>query len=271
MSHKKYLNLRIFTMGIGFLLNVGFIVCCVLAILNSKNDALMSVLIPIIISFASIAAIFCVLFGRIFCGFLCPLGFFQDILFKITEKLHLPKLNRDSRFMKFINLFNWVFLGIFLVCVIALIVLLFFPDTLNKISIPFFIVFIIPVVMIVLNSMARRFFCNVCPLGTFIGLFRKISIVNIKKKPDSCIYCGACYEACPMRIKKIFIENKSHDISSINCIYCGECIKKCPKDNALSISILNKTIYSSSKKEFLKMQHEFVSTSKEKNNLNGKE
>lgn len=265
MSHKKYLTLRILGMNIGFVLNVGFIVCCVLAILNPTNDSLRSVLIPIIISFASVAAIFCVLFGRIFCGFLCPLGFFQDLLFKLTEKLHLPKLNRDSRFMKFIDLFNWIFLGVFLVAVISLIVLLFFPEILNKISIPFFIVFIIPVVMIVLNSMARRFFCNVCPLGTFIGLFKKISIVRIKKNPESCIYCGGCYEACPMRIKKVFTENKKHDISSINCIYCGECVKKCPKDDALSISILNKTIYKSSKKDFFNMQHEYVSVLKEKN------
>lgn len=265
MSHKKFLFIRVLSMCLGFILNVGFIVCCVLAILNASNESLRRVLLPIIISFASIAALFCVLFGRLFCGFLCPLGFFQDILARITEILHLPKLNRDSKFMKIINLINRIFLIVFVMLVIALIVLLFFPDVLNKISIPFFIVFVIPIVMIILNSMARRFFCNVCPLGSFIGLFEKLSIVKFKKNPDSCVYCGACYEACPMRIKSVFIENKKHNINMQNCIYCGECIRKCPKDNAISISILNKTIYSSSKKEFLKTQYDEVSFPKKEN------
>ena len=37
-----------------------------------------------------VALLFILLFGRIICGFFCPLGLFQDVLWKVSETLHLP-------------------------------------------------------------------------------------------------------------------------------------------------------------------------------------
>lgn len=267
MDHKKFHNIRLVFMIIGSILNIGFIACCVIAIINSSNEHLRNILLPIIISYVILCLVFYILLGRLFCGFLCPLGLFQDILWKITNKLHLPQLPRDSKFMKVINAFNIFLLIVFLGVIIALIILLaFFSDILAKIKFPMLILYIVPIVMITLNSMARRFFCNVCPLGSFIGLFRKINFVKLKKDNDACTSCGACYESCPMRIESIYLEKEKIDISTSKCIYCGECIKKCPKDNALSITIRNKIIYKSSTEDFLNTQ----SNKKGKENEQGK-
>lgn len=266
MKHSKFNVFRIISMSFGSILNIGFIVCCILLIFNSTNANLRQVLIPIVITYSIVIVLFCLFFGRIFCGFLCPLGFFEDILWRITERLHLPKLPRDSKFMKLIDIFNKFFLIVFILAIIALIVLAFFPDILSKFSIPMFVIFVVPIIMISFNLLARRFFCNVCPLGSFIGLFYKVNIVKLKKNPESCTFCGACYETCPMRIKNVLLENKKENISNTSCIFCGECIRRCPKDDALSILLLNKTLYKSSNKDFLKFQFDEVNVRKSKNN-----
>ena len=157
-------------------------------------------------------------FGRISCGFLCPLGFFQDIIWRVTEKLHLPKLSRNEKFMKVIHIFNRIFLVFFICDIVSLIVIFVFsPQILSKIVIPIFVPIIIVCFMIVLNSFARRFFCNVCPIGSFIGIFERLNIIKLEKDCDTCTMCGACYEACPMRIKNVYTEIQKRDISVSRC------------------------------------------------------
>lgn len=69
--------------------------------------------------------------------FFCSLGLLQDIVWKVTEKLHLPKILRDERFMKIINIFNRVFL-VFFICGISSLVIVgvFFSEVLSRASVP---------------------------------------------------------------------------------------------------------------------------------------
>lgn len=216
-------------------------------------------IVPIIVV-AIIGIAFILLFGRIICGFFCPLGLMQDIVWKITEKLHLPKLPRDDKFMKIINVFNKIFL-VFFICGIAtrVVTSVVAPDILKNAKVPILALVFVPIVMIVVNSFARRFFCNVCPIGSFIGLFERLNIIKLEKDCSECTLCGACYEACPMRIKEIYTETEKANVSSSKCMYCGECIKKCPEDNALSISVCGKRIYTSSQEDFMNNQFTDIS------------
>ena len=117
-----------------------------------------------------------------------------------------------------------------------------------------FVFVLIPMIMIFVNSFARRFFCNVCPIGSFIGLFERLNIVKLEKDCSSCTVCGNCYEACPMRIKELYTELEKKKVSGSRCIYCGECIKKCPEDNVLVITVFGKKVYTSSQEDFLNNQ-----------------
>lgn len=254
MTHKKFHRIR----WISMIAIVLFIICAnVLGRLLSGGGNK-----SFIVAAAGVVGVaFVILFGRIICGFFCPLGFMQDVVWKITEKLHLPKLPRDEKFMKIINIFNRVFLGFF-VCGISFLIIsaIFFPEMIGGVKVPVFVFIVIPIVMIVVNSFARRFFCNVCPIGSFIGLFEKLNIVKLEKDCNACTLCGACYEACPMRIKEIYTETNKTNVSSPQCMYCGECIKKCPEDEALAITICGKKIYKSSKDDFIKNQFTDLST-----------
>ena len=236
----------------------------VLALVRAEDiSSIFENAIPAIIIAAVVALILILLFGRIFCGFFCPLGFFQDVIWKVTEKLHLPKLARNQKFMKVINIINRIFLGFFICGITALIIIIaFFPEILKGISIPLFVPFVAVFFMIILNSFARRLFCNVCPIGSFIGLFERLNVIGRQKDCSSCTMCGACYEACPMRIKSTYTETEKTDISSSRCLYCGECIKKCPKNDALTITAFGKKIYTSSEDDFMKNQFSDISVSR---------
>lgn len=258
MTHKKFHRAR----WISMIIIVAFIISGVIAGGLSSGDSGFNI-IPTIIVAAIVGVSFLLLFGRIICGFFCPLGFLQDIVWKITEKLHLPKLSRDEKFMKVINIFNRVFLGFFICGIIsAAVVGIVSPATLKSFGPPVIVLVIMPIIMIIVNSFARRFFCNVCPIGSFIGLFERLNIIKLEKNCSACTLCGACYEACPMRLKSIYTEMEKTNISSDKCMYCGECIKKCPEDKALAITVCGKKIYKSSREDFLNNQFSDVTVDK---------
>ncbi|MCQ2535699.1 MAG: 4Fe-4S binding protein [Lachnospiraceae bacterium] len=188
--------------------------------------------------------------GRIVCGFLCPFGLVQDLLYKIPfyKKIKEWKGDRILRYLKYV---------ILVVCVIAL-------PILYKLT-PFFCKYICPsgtiagillsladhslfqvfgkiftwklsvlVLIVICSILIYRPFCKyLCPLGAFYGLFNKVSVISMKLDKDKCINCKVCYNACDMCV------DPSEKTNSAECIRCGKCINACPKQ-ALSMGVKNK-------------------------------
>ena len=141
--------------------------------------------------------------GRFICGFLCPFGWFQDLLHKIPgKKLSTAKL-KPLRYLKYVIL----------------------------------IVFVILLPMLVTNSigMGDPFFCKyICPLGALYSIFNPVSLYKYRVDKDKCIKCGKCAKACQMIVDPV--ENSN----SPECIRCGRCRKACPT-NAIQCGIRRKS------------------------------
>ena len=200
-----------------------------------------------------ILAVFGTLLGRFVCGFLCPFGLIQDLLFKIpfVKKIRRLPGEKGLRWLRF------VFLGIFVI------LLPMFVIDFTGLGEPWFCKWICPVgtleggiSLVLLNDAMRgaagflfrwklviliitilssiiiyRPFCRyVCPLGAVYGLFNKISFYRIKIDSEKCVSCGACQKACNLDIPVW----KNPD--SMDCIRCGECKTACPQD-AISTKI----------------------------------
>lgn len=184
--------------------------------------------------------LFGVLLGRAVCGFLCPFGFFQELLYKIpTKKIPKGKWSAKLSYLKY---------------VILLVVVIVVPLTLG---IPAFCKYICPagtleagipltlaneelrallgnlfswkvflLVMIVVSAVfIFRSFCRfLCPLGAFYAFFNKIAFAGVKKDSEKCNGCGKCVRFCKMDIK---------NVGDCECVQCGECIGECP-ERALS-------------------------------------
>lgn len=195
-----------------------------------------------------IILLYCIILGRTICGYLCPAGLLQELLYKIkTPKLKKSKVTRILSYTKYVLLFVFV-IGIPLMYALQE----------NNMPVPGFCKYICPVgtfeggvfllipqsnqdyfamlgglfswkflimLLIVLSSIfIYRVFCRfLCPLGAIYGLFNRLSIIGVKVDKSKCTNCHACVNFCKMDVK---------EVGDHECIMCGECIDVC-KDDAI--------------------------------------
>ncbi len=203
------------------------------------------------------------LFGRLLCGFVCPLGFLQDVSYELRQALHTEGVAMTERLYAVLRFIKWImlllFLGLGLIggsfCDICPAITVSPALAGFKTSV-YFSGFMM-VLVLVSGFFKRRCFCSICPMGYLLGLPHKTSLVKLKKDAVACTECGACYEACPMGIKSVFTlrEGKNEraiDVTTADCILCGECIRRCPEDRALRMTFAGLPIYTASREQFMK-------------------
>ena len=183
-----------------------------------------------------------VLLGRFICGFLCPFGWFQELLHKIpTKKLSTKKL-KPLTYLKYAVLLVMVFLlPAFLVNDVGMGDPFFCkylcPQGVLQGAIPLSLAnsgiraalgslftwkFSILLAVIVLSVVFYRPFCKwLCPLGAFYALFNRVSLFQIKVDKNKCISCGKCAGACKMDVDVTKAPNHTE------CIRCGMCVRAC--------------------------------------------
>lgn len=218
-----------------------------------------------IIAFFGTFIICAVLLGRVLCGFICPLGFVQDVAHEARQALHIEGISLNERLYAILRMVKWVMLIIFLgigfvggsFCDFCPAMAL--SPALAGFKLSLGLGGFIMVIVLVSGFFKRRCFCNICPLGFILGLTHKISLFKLKKDAVACTECGACYEACPMGIKSIFTvregkkgELQKIDVTTADCILCGECVRRCPENNALAITFCGKKIYNADRMKFMK-------------------
>lgn len=183
--------------------------------------------------------------GRFVCGWLCPFGLVQDLLYKIPffkKRKNLP--GHDVLvWLKYVILILFVILLPLLAVDIigqgspwfcklicpsgtlgAGIPLILLNDTLKSAVGGLFVWKVsVLIVLLLLSLWTYRPFCKyLCPLGAVYGLFNPIALYRYQINEKTCISCGNCVRACKMGIKVMETPN------SRECIRCGDCIKACP-------------------------------------------
>lgn len=188
-----------------------------------------------------------VILGRAICGFLCPFGLFQELLYKIPARKF--KLWQPLIYAKYFVLIVFVLTlpavlknaeptfceyicpaGTFEAALPLLVTHAEFRNILGEL---FALKICILATMIFASAIVYRFFCRVlCPLGAIYGLLNSYSFYGLKFEENLCTNCGRCGKICKMGVapncKKI----------SAECISCGDCEKICPQ-GAIRFSFKN--------------------------------
>lgn len=210
-----------------------------------------------IISFLVTLVLFVVLGGRILCGFMCPLGFVQDLFDKLRRVLHIRPVTVSDKMNQVIQPLKWLWTILFLCFVFVggdfcdICPNKIFSPALGGWWVNLALGGFLTIPLIVGSFYIKRFWCLMCPMGFLLGMFHKYNLFQLKKDCTACTECGACYESCPMRLKNIYTEREKENVQTIDCLMCGECIHKCPEDHALSMTFCGKTIYKSSRNIFM--------------------
>jgi ferredoxin-type protein NapH len=177
--------------------------------------------------------------GRILCGWACPFGFVQDLLYKVPYiKFSLPSWTRFVKYGVFAGLV--VAVPIFLTPAFPLYFCRLCPVATVESAVPWAVIngttdvvslavrLGILFAIIILAMGHRRFFCKVlCPLGACLSVFNRFAAV-FPERNANCIDCGACNKVCPMETKSERFG--VYDDRAEECISCLDCQKKCPTD-----------------------------------------
>ncbi len=72
-----------------------------------------------------------------------------------------------------------------------------------------------------------RLLCNTaCPVGTLMGFAAKRAVFHVDINTDKCINCGECERVC----KAECIDLINHTIDVSRCVVCFDCMTVCPND-----------------------------------------
>lgn len=204
------------------------------------------------------------IFGRIYCSVICPLGVMQDVAAWLGKK---QKKNRYS-YSPAKSWLRYGVLGLFIVALIAgvgsFVALLepysaygriasnlfapvygwvnnlfaliaekaesyaFYRTDVWLKSLPTFIIAAVTLVTVfVLAWRNGRTWCNtICPVGTILSFLARFSWFRPVIDTDKCISCKKCERNC----KASCIDISSHKIDYSRCVTCMDCIGNCPKD-----------------------------------------
>jgi len=203
------------------------------------------------------------IFGRIYCSVICPLGIMQDVIAHLR-----PRKNKKVGRYSFSPEVRWLRYPVLVLFIIALLagvgsfVALLAPySSFGRIvtnllrplyeltnnglaaiaehfdnyafyatdvwirSLPTFMIAAVTLVILaVLAWRGGRTYCNtICPVGTILSFISRFSFLKVNFDEDKCRNCAACTKSC----KASCIDFKNHTVDYSRCVVCGNCIDAC--------------------------------------------
>lgn len=180
-------------------------------------------------------------FGRVYCSTMCPIGTLQDIAARSARLTPKSRARRYYRYAPPRNALRYGILAVMLLLLMAgvtAVTSILNPAlTYDRIchdllqsplswTIPASIISTaLLIIILAAGAITGRTLCNtVCPVGTMLGLISRFSIFQIDIDTDLCIQCRRCADVC----KGHCIDLTDHVVDGSRCVCCFDCINVCP-------------------------------------------
>jgi len=221
------------------------------------------------LGWAMITVALTLLFGRVFCNWVCPLGTlsqFAGRLLRTQSPAGPPDRNRYLRsqtikYMLLVALLIMAGFGVLQIGLLDPISLLhrtmttalqpasdlvldipagpeggldrlkFAPGVARRVFAGSFVIGAMVFFLLVLNVFHPRWFCRVlCPLGALLGVLSRFAVFRILRDPDACTGCRLCLTRCEGGC------DPDGNLRLAECFGCMNCLDDCP-EGALRLTI----------------------------------
>ena len=215
-----------------------------------------------------------VLLGKIWCGWICPMGLLNDWAAMLRRKLSIREMQISYRVMCRLRPIKYILLALLVVVPVLITAGILHEDFYlpfcsicpGKSLLPLFagrtqylalntdnmVLLGLSVVLLIFTGITlagmffkERFFCIFCPMLALIHIFKPLTALRLIKEPNACIGCGNCRRSCPMEIQEVYLERTKSDVQKSDCLNCGNCVTACPSDEALQMKFFRLTLFAS--------------------------
>lgn len=174
-----------------------------------------------------ISTVTTLLFGRVYCGWVCPLGAVQELVFIGKYRIRIPK--KVDKYLKYVK---FVILAVFLYLTISTSMYLWGRYEPFKVLFNFGgnrIAFILLLITLGLSMFIERGFCRyICPMGAIFSIISRFSIFGMRINKGKCVNCLRCTrDLCPMG--SLEATQDKIKIDKAECIDCLRCKDICTK------------------------------------------
>jgi len=247
--------------------------------LAKAQEITYKVFIPTLVSVGTFFAMFFFL-NKAFCGWVCPMGTVQEIVYRIGRRLGRPLHRFSQGNVGRVRPIKWLMLLVLVlglpllagmgtvsndfgdsycqVCPSRIATTLLTADTeqialRTSSGINFFFGALGNALFgfVIIAALAvRQPFCRICPLLSWNALFQRLSPMQlVKRQNDKCDKCSVCEKACPMDIHEIGREHGRKAFHE-DCTLCGRCVEYCPDSGVIQIKFFGIPLFKSSRESY---------------------
>ena len=160
------------------------------------------------------------IFGRIYCGYVCPMNTLMIPVNWISNKLKL-QTSKSPKWLKN-GYFTWIALGVSVAVMIL-------SKRLLHVNLPILPFWLVLSVLVTLRYKPEVFHNLICPFGALQRVFGRFARLSEKVDKPACIGCKLCEKDCPSHAIVVSSEDKKADINTALCLQCTNCRQVCPK------------------------------------------
>jgi polyferredoxin len=216
------------------------------------------------------------IFGKSWCGWICPFGLFQDWVAWVRKKLGVREAEFSERTKLYLKRLKeailiyaaltpilislgWVHPDMTLpfcaICPVKIIMPLFAGDaTWLRLDFTNQVLLTLSAILIFFTGLTlvgtffkTRFFCLICPMSALMHLFRPLFLLRLSKEPKACLGCATCRRVCPVDMDSSYGQRKK-EIQDSGCQGCLTCSDNCSSDGALNLKFGPWAVFKSSRR-----------------------
>lgn len=183
--------------------------------------------LPLLAGAALVAALYALLGGRVFCGWVCPLHLLTELAELAPTSRRLPR---------------WPLHGKYLALLLTALLTVAFGapafETVSPIgiavrSLTFGVgsgLLVLALLLAAETTVARRLWCrSLCPLGGLHAFLGRFGLVRVGYAATRCVHCGRCREVCCVpEVLSPALDQGVPRVASGECSRCGACVGNCP-------------------------------------------